>query len=282
LPNDSIYDLGLPADLAMWLRAPIARRRILRMGVAGIGLLLAGCSGGGPGAPPGGGGPGASSATRVSSSGSCVEVPSETNGPYPADGSNASNQSLNVLTRSGIVRSDIRTSLGTKNVAAGIPTTVEMTLINVNNNCAPLAGYALYIWHCDRAGLYSMYSNGVTEEDYCRGVQATDASGKATFQTIFPACYSGRWPHIHFEVYPSLDKATGPSNLLHTSQLAVPKDVCDTVYATDGYSASVRNLSQLTLATDNVFRDGSTSQLATVTGSVADGFNFKLTAGVYV
>jgi protocatechuate 3,4-dioxygenase beta subunit len=189
---------------------------------------------------------------------------------------------LNVLTRSGIVRSDIRTSLGTKNVAAGIPTTVEMTLINVNNNCAPLAGYALYIWHCDRAGLYSMYSNGVTEEDYCRGVQATDASGKATFQTIFPACYSGRWPHIHFEVYPSLDKATGPSNLLHTSQLAVPKDVCDTVYATDGYSASVRNLSQLTLATDNVFRDGSTSQLATVTGSVADGFNFKLTAGVYV
>jgi hypothetical protein len=54
------------------------------------------------------------------------------------------------------------------------------------------------------------------------------------------------------------------------------------VYATDGYSASVRNLSQLTLATDNIFSDGSTSQLATVTGSVADGFTFKLTAGVYV
>ena len=156
-----------------------------------------------------------------------------------------SNQNLNILTKSGIVRSDVRTSLGTKNVAGGIPTTVEFTLININNNCAPLAGYALYMWHCTREGLYSMYSNGVTDEDYLRGVQATDANGKVSFQTVFPACYSGRWPHIHFEVYASLDKATGTANNLHTSQLAVPKDVCDTVYASaEGYSASVKNLSQ--------------------------------------
>lgn len=280
--ND-FFDLGLPADLQMWTRTPMSRRKILRMGAAGIGMLLAGCATANtrPSAPPGGGAP-ASAATRVSGSGQCVEIPTETNGPYPADGSNANN--LSVLTRSGIVRSDIRTSLATGNVAGGVPTSVEITLINVNGNCAPLEGYAVYAWHCTREGLYSLYSEGVTGEDFLRGVQATDASGKVTFQTIFPACYSGRWPHIHFEVYPSLAKATGPSDLLHTSQLAIPKDVCDTVYGSaEGYSASVNNLAQLALATDNVFSDtGGTSQLATVTGSLTDGYVMKLTAGVYV
>ncbi len=278
--HNDIYDLGLAADLAMWSRTPVARRRILRLGAAGVSLLLASCSR--TGGPPGGGGAAPASApTKVSTNGACVEIPTETNGPYPADGSN---QNINILTKSAIVRSDVRTSLGTKNVAGGIPTTVEFTLININNNCAPLAGYAVYMWHCTREGLYSLYSSGATEEDYLRGVQATDATGKATFQTVFPACYTGRWPHIHFEVYPSLDKATGTGNNLHTSQLAVPKDVCDTVFASaEGYSASVKNLSELTLATDNVFSDtGASSQLATVTGDMTSGYTFKLTAGVAI
>jgi len=304
LQRDDFFDLGLAADLAMWSRTPLARRRILRMGAVGIGLLLAGCAtpsasqpspsgsapSGGPGRPPPGGGPGGpggppppvSVPTRVSANGACVEIPEQTNGPFPADGSQS--ESLNVLKRSGIVRSDIRTSLATKDIAAGVPTTVELTLINVNNNCAPLSGYAVYVWHCDRDGQYSLYSPSVTSEDYLRGVQATDASGKVTFQTIFPACYSGRWPHIHIEVYPSIEKATGPASLLHTAQLAVPEDVCKTVYGSaPGYTQSVTNLSQVTLKTDNVFGNtAGAAQLATVTGSVAAGYTFQLTMGVVV
>ena len=273
------FDLGLSADVSMMMRTPIARRRLLRMGAMGIGMLLAGCStnslSGPGGAPP----QANSSPTKVAASGACVSVPGETNGPYPADGSNGKN----VLTTSGIVRSDIRTSLGTKKIATGVPTTIEFTLINVNNNCAPLAGYALYAWHCDSAGLYSMYSNGVTGEEYCRGVQATDAAGKVTFQTIFPACYSGRWPHVHFEVYPSVDKATSNNNVVHTSQLAVAEDACKAVYnAVAEYSASIKNLSQLTLATDNVFGDGYTSELATISGDVASGYAMKLIVGVAI
>jgi protocatechuate 3,4-dioxygenase beta subunit len=212
----------------------------------------------------------------------CVsQIPQETAGPYP-DGSNASSQTLNALALSGIVRSDIRTSLGTKNVAQGIPCTVILTLVNSSANCAPLANYAMYLWHCNRDGKYSLYSSGVTGEDYLRGVQAAASDGTVTFTTIFPACYSGRWPHIHFEIYPSLAQATTASNAIHTSQLALPKDICDTVYATSGYSASMSNLAQISLATDNVFSDGSSLQLATVTGDVINGYTVRLTVGVNI
>lgn len=283
MQNDAYYDLGLAADLEMWKRTPIARRRILRLGVAGITTLLAGCRM----AAPSGGAPAAAAAKNTpvvdANGNTCSPAqPQETAGPYPADGSNASSKTLNVLKTSGIVRSDIRTSLSTKNVAAGVPTSIELTLVNLNNKCAPLAGYALYAWHCNREGAYSMYSNGVTEEDYLRGVQVADGSGKLTFQTIFPACYVGRWPHVHFEVYPSLDTANGSGNAIFTSQLALPEDVCKTVYGSaDGYTASVNNLGQLSLASDNVFSDDSAkTQLATVTGSVKDGYVVKLTIGV--
>ena len=125
-----------------------------------------------------------------------------------------------------------------------------------------------------------MYSAGVTGENYLRGVQQTDSSGKVAFTSIFPACYSGRWPHIHFEFYPSLSLATSSANKIATSQLALPKTVCDDVYATSGYSGSASNLAQVSLATDNVFSDGASLELATITGDVAGGLTATLTVAV--
>ena len=297
-----IYDLGLQADLAMWSRKPIERRRILKMGMLGIGVLLAGCSATATptttavatatraatsAAPSAAASAAAASASTVAASTSAAavveidEIPQETAGPYPADGSRASNQTLNALTLSGIVRQDIRTSLGTGNVAAGIPTTLDLTFVDASGG-TPLAGYAVYLWHCDRDGNYSMYSNGVTNEDYLRGVQVTDSNGKLSFTTIFPACYSGRWPHAHFEIYPSLEQATASTNAIHTTQLALPEDVCKTVYATEGYSQSVKNLAGVTLATDNIFSDGHELQMATVTGDLTSGYVARLTVGIDV
>jgi len=243
--DKDLYDLGLAADLAMLTRSPIDRRRILKMGAMGIGLLLTGCASVSAQTDSGTTSylplvvkPTTPTATTTPTTGitptttptTCVsEIPQETAGPYPADGSNASNQMLNVLTLSGIVRSDIRTSIGTGATAAGVPLTIELTLVDSTSDCAPLAGYAIYLWHCNRDGKYSLYSSGVTAEDYLRGVQATDSNGKVSFTSIFPACYSGRWPHIHFEIYPSLGQATQASNAIHTSQLALPQGVCQTV-----------------------------------------------------
>jgi hypothetical protein len=98
--------------------------------------------------------------------------------------------------------------------------------------------------------------------------------------TIFPGCYSGRWPHIHFEVYPSLTAATSVANKVATSQIALPKSACDTVYATSGYEASVTNLSRVTLVSDNVFSDGSSLELATMTGNVGGGLTAALTVAI--
>ncbi len=276
------HDRGLAHDLETLAKSAQQRRRAL-LWLAGTGAVsLLGCGGGSASA-----GTSSSSSSSSSSSGStttstCSVIPEETAGPYPGDGSNTANGSIaNVLTLSGIVRSDIRGSIaGASGTAAGVPLTVTLTLVDTGSSCADLSGYAIYLWHCDRDGKYSLYSSGVTDQNYLRGVQETDSNGQLTFTTIFPGCYSGRMPHMHFEVYRSLATATGSTNKLKTSQIAFSTDVCSSVYTSTGYSASATNLGQISFATDNVFSDGTTLQMATVTGSVAAGYAAALTVGI--
>jgi protocatechuate 3,4-dioxygenase beta subunit len=111
-------------------------------------------------------------------------------------------------------------------------------------------------------------------------VQETGGDGTVTFTSIFPAAYSGRWPHLHFEVYPSLGAATTASGKLRTSQMALPEAACRQVYATDGYGQSLQNLAQTSLDADMVFGDGYSLQLGTATGSVDDGMTATLNVPV--
>ncbi|GAQ62126.1 intradiol ring-cleavage dioxygenase [Streptomyces scabiei] len=271
--HDDEFDKGLSHDLPVF-----ARRRMIRL-LAGASMvpLVAACS-----TDDSGGGTASDSSSGSSASGTsgpdCEVIPTETAGPYPGDGSNGPN----VLKESGVVRRDITKSFGTADgVAEGIPLTITLTVVDQSSGCdTPKEGAAVYLWHCDREGRYSLYSDGVTEENYLRGVQEADDKGQVTFTSIFPACYTGRWPHIHFEVYDSLDDATAAQDIAATSQLAFPKDVCDTVYATDGYSQSVQNLAQLSLETDGIFRDGYDQQLATMKGSTGKGYTATLTVPV--
>jgi hypothetical protein len=159
--------------------------------------------------------------------------------------------------------------------------TLELTVSDLADQGAAFAGAAVYVWQCDREGRYSLYSEGITQENYLRGVQVADATGSVRFTSIFPACYPGRWPHIHFEVYRDQASITDASNALATSQLALPKSACDAVYATAGYESSVRALSQVSLTSDGVFGDdGGASQLGTTTGSTAGGYAVSLAVGV--
>ena len=137
---------------------------------------------------------------------------------------------------------------------------------------ATMPGAAVYAWHCDRDGSYSMYDGDAVDENYLRGVQEADQDGWLSFTTIFPGCYAGRWPHLHFEVYESVGTATSASNKLRTSQLAFPQDVCEEVYATGGYEQSVTNLGGVSLDRDGIFSDGYSLQLASMTGSVEEGY----------
>jgi protocatechuate 3,4-dioxygenase beta subunit len=205
-----------------------------------------------------------------------AEVPDETGGPYPGDGSNGPDY----LGMNGAVRSDIRTSLGSSAAVAGVPLTIKLTVLDLKNSAKPLTNAGIYLWHCDQAGRYSMYTQGTTSETFCRGVQPTDSSGTATFTSVWPGAYSGRWPHIHFQVYPSVSGATSASGKLKTSQIALPEEACDLVYTTDGYSASIRNMTQTSLSTDNVFRDGWSQELATANGNTSNGYTATLVIGV--
>ncbi|MEU1934874.1 intradiol ring-cleavage dioxygenase [Streptomyces coeruleorubidus] len=261
------HDRGLSYDLPV-----LARRRMIRL-MAGASLIpLMGCTTEVKT-------PASSSSSSSSSSAACAEIPEETAGPFPGDGSNG----VNVLKESGVVRSDIRKSFGDSagGTAEGVPLTITLTVVDAASGCGtPKRGAAVYVWHCDRDGAYSLYSDGVTEENYLRGVQETDDKGQVTFTSVFPGCYPGRWPHVHFEVYGSLADATAATSITNTSQLAFPKDVCDAVYATDGYGDSVPNLSGLSLEDDGIFSDGHERQLAAMTGSAGDGYTATLTVPV--
>ncbi|MDQ1431892.1 MAG: hypothetical protein QOF40_2494 [Actinomycetota bacterium] len=259
--------------------------------LGGLGVVAAGCS-------TGGGGSAATATTKGASATSttlgasttttttvapaaaittCSTIPEETAGPYPGDGSNGPD----VLTQAGVVRRDITSSFGSANgVAVGVPLTFSFTVVDTATGCKPMTGAAVYAWHCDRDGNYSMYSSAASHQNYLRGVQEVDANGVATFTSIFPGAYAGRWPHIHFEVYPSVAAATNGGSKLATSQIALPKTACDAVYATAGYEASVGNLASTSLARDNVFSDGASLETPSITGTVGSGFVSSLVVGV--
>lgn len=276
---------GLHADLTRLLAQPADRRQSLRWLLAGAGsavLPLAGCGGGSED-----GSFGISTSTTTTGSGStgsaaCSVIPEETGGPYPGDGTNRNaNGVANALILTGIVRSDIRASVaGASGVAQGVPLTIRLKIENVAGGCAAAGGAAVYLWHCTREGGYSMYSNGIVGENYLRGVQEADSDGWVTFTTIFPGCYDGRMPHVHFEVYPTLAKAGSAANRVKTSQFAFPLATLNEAYTASGYASSVSNLARISYATDNVFSDGTALQMASVTGNATQGYTSTLTVGV--
>jgi len=279
------HDRGLEFDLST-----LVSRRSLGMFLgAGTAAALAACSPGGTSGT--GGSPTSAAATSAATAAATsaaatsapatptltraiaecgVEIPQETAGPFPGDGSNGPN----VLEASGVVRQDITSSFGTStSTAEGVPLTVTLTLLDNANGCTPLAGAAVYAWHCDREGKYSMYDSGLQNENYLRGVQEADANGQVTFKTIYPGAYNGRWPHIHFEVFESMNNATAAGQVLAVSQIALTEAACKEVYGSAGYESSAQNFPRTTLTSDNVFGDdGGIYQLATMTGSVAAGY----------
>jgi protocatechuate 3,4-dioxygenase beta subunit len=201
-PDDEVVDQGAGFDL----RTLVSRRGVL--GLIGVGagtMVLAACaptSSATP-RPTATAAPSAAATPAPTPSATSVtlpsgEIPDETAGPYPGDGSNGPD----VLEDSGIVRADIRTDIGGTTAVDGVALTFTLTVTDMANGDVPFENVAVYAWHCDAAGRYSMYSSGVEDNTWLRGVQVADANGQVTFTSVIPGCYAGRWPHIHFEVYP--------------------------------------------------------------------------------
>ncbi|UJW86681.1 dioxygenase family protein [Devosia sp. SL43] len=253
------HDLGFAHDLTRM----VDRRRLLAI-MGGIGLV--------------------SLSGLPAASLECVALPWETNGPYPADGTNTKDgQVVNALTEEGVIREDLRGSFGSLTPTAdGAQLDMELTLLDADG-CTPLPGYAIYVWHCDATGLYSLYDT--PEANYLRGVGVADADGKVKFTTIVPGCYDGRWPHIHFEIFENAAAAVSGEASVLTAQIAMPEAESAALYAADSrYSNGTRNLGRITIASDNVFGDNTEAEIAqqlmTVTGDPQSGYKGTLSIPV--
>lgn len=274
---------GLHRDLS----SVVGRRRALQFlgGVSFVGVLAA-CSSSSSSATPttGSATTGSTASATAATEGSATTVagaagaseasagspiPSEAAGPFPADGTNGPN----LLAETGVERADITTSIGgLTGTAEGIPTKLQLTIVDAATGAA-LPGAAVYVWHCTATGQYSIYE--LNDQNYLRGVQVADDRGRVSFDSVFPGCYRGRWPHVHFEIYEGIADATSGGQPTKTSQLALPAADCEGAYADSRYGNSLDALSQLSLQTDIVFNDGWTEQLATVVGDT-NGYTVSL------
>ncbi|WP_029271279.1 intradiol ring-cleavage dioxygenase [Flavobacterium sp. KJJ] len=199
------------------------------------------------------------------SSGNCSVTPSETAGPFPT------------ITPSSLVKSNIVMD------RTGVGFTIKITVKNTNASCAALKGALIDIWHCDKDGYYSEYggtsmqSVNYTSVHFLRGRQTTDDNGLVTFTSIFPGWYSGRATHIHVHIY----NASGTSLLV--TQIAFPEGTNSAVALVNASTANgyTKGLTGYTYnASDNVFSDSVANELATLTGSVSDGYVLAHTINV--
>lgn len=181
----------------------------------------------------------------------CIATNSETAGPYPTHSPGS------------LVREDIRAD------RTGIEMDVELTVLNKSQSCLPLVGALVDIWHCDKDGNYSEYS-GFSNVSFLRGRQTTDENGKVAFTTIFPGWYNGRSTHIHLHVF----NAAGKSLLV--SQIAFPEGSNSAVVQVNASSANgyTKGMNGYTYnAQDGIFRDGLSTELANISGSLSAGYH---------
>jgi protocatechuate 3,4-dioxygenase beta subunit len=136
--------------------------------------------------------PVAATATHVSDEGACLLTPQAIEGPFYTD--------------PRLVRADITEG------RPGVPLRLRLRVIEAGP-CTPVESARVDVWHCDAQGLYSGYpgqgdsrSIDTSGQTFLRGTGHTDASGWATFETIYPGWYAGRATHVHVKVF--LDRRT--------------------------------------------------------------------------
>jgi protocatechuate 3,4-dioxygenase beta subunit len=206
-------------------------------------------------------------ATRAAAAaGTCTLTATETDGPYPL---------YAILSNSVLTRSDITEG------KTGVPLTLTLTLLDLSNGCTPISGAGIYIWHCDKDGVYSGYATstnaGSTSTTFLRGVQVTDSNGQITFTTIYPGWYAGRITHIHAQVY--LNDSLVEGSAIATTQLAFPVDITTAVYNSSLYTKG-QNTSVTSFSADNVFSDGTSTEMLSLSGDTTSGYTATMTISI--
>ena len=209
-------------------------------------------------------------ASASATSSVCTLTAEVTEGPYSLDGAP--------------IREDIREE------KEGVEVQYTFTVVDQDNDCAPLADALVELWHCDSLGEYSGYvgKNGHTEDDdgtFLRGGQMTDSSGQASITSIWPGHYVSRAVHVHMRVHTDVTLADGTytgGTVVHTGQLFFDADINEEIQASSPYSDNTT--AETALADDSIYDEGgAASGLLTLTAlgtSVSDGYTATLTVGV--
>ena len=179
---------------------------------------------------------------------------------------------------SGFNRSNILSNLDGSETQTGIAFTLNITVVDSENSCAPMQGVQVDIWHCNAAGVYSdIAAESTTGQTWLRGYQLTDANGLVSFTTIIPGWYSGRTTHIHLRLRSSYNEASSTSDGSNTTQVFFPQDLVDELetsvapYASEGTNPT-------TNAADRVYTDQTHGEmLMTLTGSNSAGYSADVT-----
>ncbi len=230
------------------------RQALGALGVLGVGAVAAACSSTKTSSEAASTSASSSTSTSSASSASgtaasCTLTPEATEGPFYLDIND--------------VRQDITEG------KAGTPLALTINVVDASA-CSAIKDAAVDIWHCDAGGEYSgvQGSSGTT---FLRGTQLTDASGAATFDTIYPGWYQGRAVHIHMKVHVD-------NQVVHTGQLFFDDSLSDTVFQNSPYNS--QGTRDMRNEDDSIFSDaGGSSAIVPVTGS---GSNYagNITVGV--
>lgn len=207
-----------------------------------------------------------STATVVSSIPACVVRPELTEGPYFVD------EKIN--------RSDIRSDPSDGSVKDGLPLQLTFRVSQINNDCLPLEGATVDVWHCDALGVYSDATDrsfNTVGQKFLRGYQVTDANGIAQFTTIYPGWYQGRTVHIHFKIR---TEAAGGGTYDFTSQLFFDDAVSDMVYTQEPYVSKPGTRSPRNEG-DNIFQQ-SGGQLILQLDQATDGYSATFDIGLQI
>lgn len=200
---------------------------------------------------------------------SCLVRPSQTEGPYFSD------QMLE--------RSDIRSDPTTGLVKEGVPLRVAFSVFWARvSGCEPIENATVDLWQCDALGQYGNFLDSAGAFDtrgelWLRGLQRTDARGRAEFRTIYPGWYAGRTVHLHFKV--RLGELASPF-LQFTSQLYFAEAINDAVLAQDPYAS--RGARTTTNVADGIYSAGGGRDLVLDLEPEADGYAGEFDVGLAV
>lgn len=204
----------------------------------------------------------ADAATSTADGGACTSTLEGEIGPYFADDS-----------ADGFNRSDVRANLDGTEQQAGIPLVLTIYVYDSEQSCAPYVGAQIDIWHCNASGVYSdVAGEGTSTEQWLRGYQITDATGKVTFTTIVPGWYQGRTTHIHARVRSSYSDASSTSDGTNTTQMFFSQTLID-MLATSVAPYSAQGTNSTTNAGDHVYSGETMGEnLLALTGDATSGY----------